>query len=527
VHAVSNPPGSPPRRGALLDVAGVTKRFGAVAAIDGVDLSVPFGEIHGVIGPNGAGKTTLIGLISGAHRLDGGRIVLDGRDITGLDAASRARLGIGRTHQVPRTFPQLTVLENLLLAQHNGARVRSRHRAMATSREILARTGLADAAGRQTRDLPLLSRKRLELARALALEPRILLLDEIGAGLSEPEVEELITLVASLRSQVDGILLVEHVLDVVTAACDNVTVLELGRVLVRGTPAQVLSDAAVAAAYMGTTAAAGEPQAARTPGVPPSQAAAENSVARAERPPVLIVDGVSAHYGGVRALRSVSVEVRQGEVVALLGANGAGKTTLASVVTGIVRADTGSIIAHGVDVTRFPPHEISALGVAHCMEGRRIFGDLSVEENLRVPAAVRRRTVQERLERVYDLFPELAELRRRPGTALSGGQQQMLAIGRALMSDPSLILFDEISLGLAPVVIQRIYESLARLRSSGTAMLLIEQNVERALGLADYVYVLSRGSLALSGHPAAVQQGPELRGLYLGAGGPDPSPSVR
>jgi branched-chain amino acid transport system ATP-binding protein len=529
---VGNPPDSSSGSGALLEVAGVTKRFGAVAAIDGVDMCVRPGEVHGVIGPNGAGKTTLISLISGAHRLDGGRVLLGGRDITGLDASRRARLGVGRTHQVPRTFPQLTVLENLLLAQHNGGSVRSRHRALATSRDILARTGLAEAAGRQTRDLPLLARKRLELARALALEPRILLLDEIGAGLSEPEIEELISLIASLRAQVEGILLVEHVLDIVTGVCDRVTVLELGRVLICGTPTEVLSDKAVAAAYMGTTAASDRTQAEPAPGrapaagplaAAPPPAPDQDQAARVSAAPALVVEGVSAHYGGVRALRSVSIEVRQGEVVALLGANGAGKTTLADVVMGVVRADTGRIVAHGVDVTRRQPHEISALGVAHCMEGRRIFGDLSVEENLRLPAAVSRRTVQERLDRVYSLFPELAELRRRSGTALSGGQQQMLAIGRALMGDPSLIIFDEISLGLAPIVIQRIYESLGRLRSSGTAMLLIEQNIERALDLADYVYVLSRGSVALSGHPAKIQQGPALAGLYLGAGDPDGS----
>jgi branched-chain amino acid transport system ATP-binding protein len=327
-------------------------------------------------------------------------------------------------------------------------------------------------------------------------------------------------------------LLVEHVLDIVSGVCDRVTVLELGRVLICGTPSEVLSDTAVAAAYMGTTAASDGARAETAPAqasaagpstVAPPPAPDQDQAARLSAEPALVVDGVSAHYGGVRALRSVSIEVRQGEVVALLGANGAGKTTLADVVMGVVRADTGKIVAHGVDVTRRQPHEISALGIAHCMEGRRVFGDLSVEENLKLPAAVGRRAVQERLERVYELFPDLAELRRRSGTALSGGQQQMLAIGRALMSDPSLIIFDEISLGLAPIVIQRIYESLERLRSSGTAMLLIEQNIERALGLADYVYVLSRGSVALSGHPAKIRQGPELAGLYLGGGADGPA----
>ena len=235
VHAVSNPPGSPPRRGALLDVAGVTKRFGAVAAIDGVDLSVPFGEFHGVIGPNGPARRR--------YRTDQrGSPSRRGADRSRRPRHHRARCGQPgpaghRPH--PPGAPDLPAADGAGKPAPGPAQRSPRaepDRAMATSRENLARTGLADAAGRQTRDLPLLSRKRLELARALALEPRILLLDEIRAGLSQPEVEELITLVASLRSQVDGILLVEHVLDVVTAACDNVTVLELGRVLVRALP---------------------------------------------------------------------------------------------------------------------------------------------------------------------------------------------------------------------------------------------------------------------------------------------------
>ena len=509
-------PRLPSSEGPLLRVEGLTKQFGGVTAVANVDFTMDRGQVVGLIGPNGAGKSTLIGLLSGTHVADTGRIYLEDENITATSPAVRARCGIGRTHQIPRPFAEMTVLENLLLARHYGAGERGSGQARAHCLEILKRTGLADLAQVRAGQLQLLDRKRLELARALALGPRLLLLDEIGAGLVATEIEELVDLVRALRNEVQSILIVEHVIELITKCCDRVIVLNSGRVLAAGTPDVVLSDSAVAAAYLGTSAK--EPAGASSPSCQQrtSIAGATPPSPRRSGAVLLKVEHVDVDYGGVRALRDVSLEVKLGEVVALLGANGSGKTTLARAISGVVAAAAGSIALDGQSLSGRPTHAAAELGVAHCMEGRRIFGDLTVQENLLLGAiGVTRNERRQRLGQVFSLFPELAGKRLNAGTVLSGGEQQMLAIGRALMAKPRLVIFDEISLGLAPVVVQRLYEALAQLRSTGVAMLLIEQNIERALALADWAYVLARGEIRLAGSPAVLASSPELTSLYL------------
>jgi ABC-type branched-subunit amino acid transport system ATPase component len=231
----------------------------------------------------------------------------------------------------------------------------------------------------------------------------------------------------------------------------------------------------------------------------------------------LDLDGVTAGYGQARVLNGIDLKVRTGEVFAILGTNGAGKTTLADTICGTIRATGGAIHFNGNDVTKLPSHLRLRRGIAHCMEKRRIFSTLSVEENLLIAARdVGDAEQRRRLNRMFSLFPILRERRDSPGTALSGGEQQMLAIGRSLMSDPKLVVFDEISLGLAPVIMDRLYETLRDLRQSGLTMLIIEQDVDRALELADRACVLELGRIALSGLAAEIRSDPQLRRLYLG-----------
>jgi branched-chain amino acid transport system ATP-binding protein len=488
--------------GPLLEARGLSKRYGGVLAVDSLDLELRPGETLGVIGPNGAGKSTVIGLLSGAIRPSSGRIFFAGQNVTGLPKHRFAQLGVGRTHQIPRPFARMTVLENVMLGRFYGARGRSRE-VRGHCLSVLEQTGLADFAQTPAGDLTLLRLKRLELARALGLNPRVLLLDEIGAGLVESELRELIELIASLRSAVESILVVEHVLDVIRECSDRVLVLDWGKKLTEGDPDRVLADDEVAAVYLGTATGA------RVATVAP--AAVEQA------PALLEARGVAARYGHFRALHDVTLDVRPGEVVTLLGANGAGKTTTARVLSGMLPANAGEVWFGGERIDGRKPHEIVRRGVAHCLEGRRIFTTLTVEENLELggrtaPAAERR----ERLARVYDLFDVLKAKRGDPGGSLSGGQQQMLAIGRALMASPSLIIFDEISLGLAPIAVDAIYEKLAELHGQGVAMLLIEQNVERGLALAGRAFVLEKGLVALSGTPAEIRGDPRLRALYVG-----------
>ena len=503
----------------LLDARGLVKRYGGLTAIDGVDLGIAAGEVFGIIGPNGAGKTTLIGLLGGALKPTEGRIVFTGRDITALPAPERARAGIGRTYQIPRPFLDMTVAENLEVAQFSLRFGRTGREARAERHGILLRCGLLDCAGRLARTLPLLRRKRLEVARALALQPRLLLLDEVGAGLVDAEVTELIGLIHALRAPDRAIVVIEHVIRVVRECCSQLAVLDFGRKIAEGPTADVLGRDDVAAVYLGTAHAkrGSEAPVAAAPSFPGLRQLIAAPATGTDAVPVLRLEAVSAGYGLAKVLQAVDVSVRQGEAVAILGTNGAGKTTLANTIAGAVQPTAGRLLLDGADITRCPPHQRAARGIAHCMEGRRIFAPLSVEENLAI--AARDLTAgdrRKRLDEVYTLFPDLAARRASPGTAMSGGQQQMLAIGRALMARPRLVLFDEISLGLAPVMMDRLYAALATLKAAGLTMLLVEQDVERALALADQVHVLERGRIALSGPADAIRADPRLRKLYIG-----------
>jgi branched-chain amino acid transport system ATP-binding protein len=510
----------------LLKVTGLTKRYSGVVAVDQLDLELRNGEICGVIGPNGAGKSTLVGLLGGALKASAGRISFEGRDITGLPAPERARLGIGRTYQIPRPFLDMSVEENLQVAQFSLAALAPAGLVRSECRDLLERTGLADVARLRARALPLLRRKRLEVARALALKPKLLLLDEVGAGLIESELTDLIALIRSLASGERAIIVIEHVIRVVKECCARLVVLNFGRKLAAGPTAEVLASDDVAAVYLGTAhAAAASVSAAVSTGLKPpafanGEDAARSALAKpptARAQPLLELSGISAGYGLARVLSGIDFAVSRGEAVAVLGTNGAGKTTLANVITGAIKPTAGRVCLGGDDVTGLPAHLIAARGIAHCMEGRRIFDTLSIEENLLI--AARAATVAERkrrLDEIFNLFPVLGERRNVPGTSISGGQQQMLAIGRALMAKPLLVIFDEISLGLAPVIIDRIYEALARLRDSGLTMIVIEQDVDRALAVASEAYVLERGAFALAGRSAAIRTDERLRHLYIG-----------
>ena len=500
----------------LLEAQGLAKRYGGLVALDDFSLTIGSGRVIGIVGPNGAGKSTLVGLLGGAIKPSAGRLLFAGRDVTRLDAAERARLGIGRTYQIPRPFLDLSVEENLEVAQC--VRRQPREGLARRRTEILERCDLAGARARPARQLPLLRRKRLELARALALEPRLLLLDEVGAGLVDVEIASLIALIRSIAAAGVTILIVEHILPIVRQCCDEVVVLNFGRKLATGMPAEVLASDAVAAAYLGTAHAGSgaDPQRAAAPDVGPLVGGARHG-ARPMPAPLLRLDRVSAFHGQLPALREVSLHVDAGEVVAVLGANGAGKTSLAALVSGALPVRGGALTIAGESAASLRPDRIAALGVAHCMEGRRIFANLSVEQNLRIAArGVAKAEVRRRLEAVQALFPVLAERGAAPGTALSGGEQQMLAIARALMARPRLVVFDEISLGLAPIVIARLYRALAALKSAGLAMLIVEQDVDRALEVADRAYVLDRGAVAFEGSAAAVRADPRLRQLYVG-----------
>ena len=233
---------------------------------------------------------------------------------------------------------------------------------------------------------------------------------------------------------------------------------------------------------------------------------------------MLLIDGIVTHYGPVEALKGISLEVQPGEIVTLIGANGAGKTTTLRTLSGLVRPTRGSIQYEGRELTTAPPERIVEMGIAHVPEGRRVFPMMSVVENLELGAFTRKDKagIREDMERVFELFPRLAERRNQLAGTMSGGEQQMLAIGRALMTRPKLLLLDEPSMGLAPLIVENIFEIIQEINAQGTTVLLVEQNAHMALSIAHKGYVMETGRIVLSDTSAALMKNEDVRRAYLG-----------
>ena len=233
---------------------------------------------------------------------------------------------------------------------------------------------------------------------------------------------------------------------------------------------------------------------------------------------MLEVKDLHVYYGVIQALKGISFEVNQGEVIALIGANGAGKTTTLQTLTGLLSAKEGSVVFEGKDITKVPGHKIVSMGMAHVPEGRRVFADLTVLENLKLGAYTRKdkNEVEETLQKVYQSFPRLKERKNQSAGTLSGGEQQMLAMGRALMSKPRIILMDEPSMGLSPIFVEEIFKIIQEISAAGTTVLLVEQNAKKALSIADRAYVLETGNIVLSGDAKELMNNESIKKAYLG-----------
>ncbi|MEQ8499545.1 MAG: ATP-binding cassette domain-containing protein [Sneathiellaceae bacterium] len=494
---------------------GVTVRFEGVTALEDVDLALEPGEILGLIGPNGAGKTTLVNVLTGFQKPGAGTVGIDGEAFSGRPPHDFARAGLGRTFQAVRLFAGMTVLENVELGAVGKGIARAAARAEAA--EILDWLGLGAMAGLQAGTLPYGDERWVGLARALAGRPRFLLLDEPAAGLNEAEAERLVTMVARIRDRFGcGVLIIEHNMKLVMSLCDRIHVLEHGRTIATGTPAEAQADPEVRRAYLGG-------QDATKPAVGGGHGRATGFDAGTT---LLEVESLQVNYGPVEALRGVSLAVAEGELVRVIGPNGAGKSTLMLAISGMVPASGGHIRYAGSDLAGQPAERIVRDGISMVPEGRHVFPALTVEENLltgATPARGRaghdRATAARDLEEVLQTFPILRDRFRSAAGKLSGGEQQQLVIARALLAKPRLLLLDEPSLGLAPLVIDLLFGILARMRDAGQTILLVEQNAARALEVADRTYVLRSGAIMLAGPSAALAADPRFDEAYFGFAG--------
>ena len=232
---------------------------------------------------------------------------------------------------------------------------------------------------------------------------------------------------------------------------------------------------------------------------------------------MLEVKGLEVYYGVIQAIKGISFEVNQGEIIALIGANGAGKTTTLHTITGLIAAKSGSIVYEGTDVTRIPGYKLVGMGIAHVPEGRRVFSSLTVLQNLKMGAYTRKdkNELDETLKMIYRRFPRLEERKNQPAGTLSGGEQQMLAMGRALMSHPRLIVMDEPSMGLSPIYVNEIFDIIQKINGDGTTVLLVEQNAKKALSIANRAYVLETGNIVLSGDAGDLLNKDQVKKAYL------------
>jgi ABC-type branched-subunit amino acid transport system ATPase component len=529
---------SEPAGPARLASHGITVRFGGLVAVDAVDLSVAPGQIVGLVGPNGAGKSTLFGVLSGLIRPERGEVVLDGKDVTAARPQARAALGLARTFQHPELFPGLSVRDHLVLAhrvRHQRRRIWSDLVALGSLRrsdatEASAVDGLTDLLGlgavadRAAAGLPLGTARLVELGRALATTPTVLLLDEPSSGLTATETAQFeATLRRVASDQGVSILLVEHDVDLVMRLCSAVNVLDFGRLIARGTPAEVRADPLVRAAYLGEeldpTARSTAAGTARVHAALPVQAAdpANGAAPQAvDGAGTLVVTDLAVRYGDATALDGVSFTVDSGRAVAVLGPNGAGKSSLARSLSGLVPPAGGVVTLGGKNLSTLPPHLVRRAGLLQLPEGRGVFRSLSVNDNLKmaVSCVPGKRERAEAIDRALTVFPHLASRRRQTAGRLSGGEQQMLSLARALATSPLLLVADELSLGLAPKLVDLVFDSLERARQDGVTVVLIEQYVHRALAFADDCLILQRGRVAWHGPSAAA--GAELLGGYLG-----------
>jgi ABC-type branched-subunit amino acid transport system ATPase component/ABC-type branched-subunit amino acid transport system permease subunit len=483
--------------GVVLEVQGLNKHFGGIQAVKDAGLCLNAGEIHALIGPNGAGKTTTFNLISGGLMPDAGTVRLLGKEIQNLPPERICQDGLARSFQITNLFRGLSIYENLRLslqARHPGSfnmwrDIDSYREVHAETGELMKFLGLEGIEQTQGGELSYGGQRLVDLGIALGSKPQVLLLDEPLAGLAAAERERVSNLVISIASNIP-VLIVEHDIDRVFGFSQKVTVMNEGSVLMSGTPDEARKNQRVQEIYTGS-------------GTPPvTGRVAGTSVAR---PQLLRFEKVNAFYGKSHILNDATLEVKEGEIVALLGRNGAGKSTLLKTLMGLVRPASGSVHFAGRDIAGLDTTDIARMGVGYVPQGRGLFAGMTVAENLALGRLARPTDggngVVWTEQKILEFFPRLKERMQTPADYLSGGEQQMVAVARALSGNVRLLLLDEPFEGLAPAVVQELFTVFDRLREE-VSIIIVEHNLDLVLALADRVFALERGAVFHEGPSA-------------------------
>jgi branched-chain amino acid transport system ATP-binding protein/branched-chain amino acid transport system permease protein len=494
--------------GAVLAAHHIVKSFGGIRAVRSIDISIADRTLHALIGPNGAGKTTAFNLLSGMYPPDEGTVTLMGQPIAGHTPEEIARAGIGRSFQITNLFPALSVAENIRLAVQ--ARHPRRFDPFTNALSIQTINAETDAtirylglAGIEKAEAGMLSyggQRLLDMGVALATAPRVLLLDEPLAGLAAAERERIGTIIKRISSDVP-VLLVEHDIDRVFQLADQVTVMNEGRVLLDGTVEAARTSPEVQQVYIGSGA---------------TQVAARPRATAARVNALLTASHVDTFYGKSHILNDVNFTLHENEIIALLGRNGAGKSTLLKTLIGIAPASNGSIKLAEHELVGLSSAEHGRLGIGYVPQGRGLFAGMSVEQNLEL-GGLKRQTgngVHWTRERIYEYFPRIRERLDSPADYLSGGEQQMVAVARALSGDVRVLLLDEPFEGLAPAVVEQLFETFDRLRRE-IAIIIVDHHLDLALALSDTTLALERGRVIHQGPSKALRDDLDLRRKVL------------
>ena len=485
-------------KGTVLEVKGVSKHFGGIRAVSSASLQIGAGEIHALIGPNGAGKTTLFNLISGLHPTDAGTIRLNGHEIQGVPSDLICHRGLARSFQITNLFRGLSIYENLRLslqAQSAGRfniwrDIDSYADIHAETAELTKFLGLQGIEDIEAGELSYGGQRLVDLGIALGSKPQVLLLDEPLAGLADAERERVSNLIKNVAANIP-VLIVEHDIDRVLGFSHAVTVMNQGEVLMTGSPDAVRADRRVQQIYTGT----GIPEIVHSRSDEAQQDAAQ----------VLRFEGVNTFYGKSHILNDATLDVREGEIVALLGRNGAGKSTLLKTLAGLVPLASGTIEYEGCNIAGMPAPDISRMGIGYVPQGRGLFAGMTVRENLALGRLARKTDGSHGVvwseQQILEYFPRLKERIDVAADYLSGGEQQMVAVARAMSGNVKLLLLDEPFEGLAPTVILELFKVFDLLRRH-TSIVIVEHNLDLVLALADRVFALERGAVFHQG-PAA------------------------
>jgi len=496
----------------LLSVRGLTKRFGGLVAVNGIGFDIRPGEILGLIGPNGSGKSTAMKLIMGIERPNAGSVKVNGVEMAGWLPHRIARAGVGIVFQHSRPLHRQTVLEHIKLALLPDSLVKlvADPHVNRRAREIAERVGLSAVMHRHPATLPFADLRRMEMAKAIARDPKVVLVDEPFAGLTQTESQAFSDLIRGFRAEGRAVLLVDHNVKSLAALADRVLAMYLGEHVAEGTAEEVMRNETVRRVYLGGKIETRE----------------RTVQASSDKPSILEIDDVGVLYGKARALDGVKLHVREGEFVSVVGLNGAGKTTLFNAVSGLVPYH-GTIRFAGQDIKGMSGAAIARAGIVQCPETRELFSDMTVRENLDLGGYHLANDARaEQLAWLFELFPILKSRQTQTARTLSGGEQQMLAIARALMMQPRLLILDEPTLGLAPVILEQLSKAMDMLqKTTPITVLLGEQNVTFALPHADRVYVLEHARIVWEGSPTRFEQ--EMAEGFLDAPPSTPTQAVR